>query len=61
MTRWIKSSRSASQAQCVEARAEGAQILIRDSKLKDDSPILRLSHVDAEAFLTELKASRLDG
>jgi Domain of unknown function (DUF397) len=50
---WRKSTRSASQSNCVEVAAYGA---VRDSK-NPDGPVLR---VDLSVFLPAMKSGRFD-
>ncbi|MFD0558702.1 uncharacterized protein DUF397 [Stackebrandtia endophytica] len=55
---WRKSSRSGGQGNCVEARLNHTPE-VRDSKMGDDSPILRLSPNDFTALLNSVKLQRL--
>lgn len=52
---WRKSSRSGSQGNCVEARLNDLGPEVRDSKLGDASPILRVSRADFIALLSSVK------
>lgn len=53
--KWRRSSYSGSQGNCVEARANGARLEVRDSKLGDSSPVMDLSPVDWRGFLASVK------
>jgi len=54
--KWRKSSRSSTaQGNCVEARLNVDTPEVRDSKMGDDSPILRVSRGDFVALLDSLK------
>lgn len=57
--RWVKSSRSTSQGQCVEAAGLPDRNAVRDSKLGDDSPILTVPRGAFAAFIEAIKADRL--
>lgn len=50
---WRKSSRSATNGECVEvgARFDGRVIGVRDSKLGEESPVLRFAPGAFAAFL----------
>lgn len=56
-TDWRKSSKSSS-GNCVEIRADGPRVLIRDSKDRS-GPILAFDREVFEAFIAELKAGDL--
>ncbi|GLZ78160.1 hypothetical protein Afil01_29670 [Actinorhabdospora filicis] len=51
---WKKSTRSANQGQCVEARTDEGRFQLRDSKLSE-SPILTVSKADWQGFLAIAK------
>ena len=58
--RWIKSSYSQTQNDCVElARFEG-RIGVRDSKKGDASPVLEFSVTQFATLVTETKAGEFD-
>ena len=51
-TEWRKSTRSGSQGNdCVEARRDGGEFQVRDSKLGADSPIFGMRPEDFAAVL----------
>ena len=52
---WRKSSRSANQGNCVETAKLGAHVGIRDSKLGDGSPVLRITGEDFSGLLASMK------
>lgn len=54
---WVKSSHSAS-GNCAEVSAP-RNVLLRDSKLGDDSPILEFSPAEWEAFTGSVKRGKL--
>lgn len=56
MNEWKKSSYSSAQGgDCVEARAHGAGVQVRDTKLGEASPVLGASAADWRAILGGLK------
>ena len=58
---WRKSSWSDGQGQCVELASLGdGTIGVRDSKLGDDSPILRFTQAEVAAWLAGSKAGEFD-
>ncbi|MBA0127255.1 DUF397 domain-containing protein [Haloechinothrix sp. YIM 98757] len=59
-TPWQKSSHSKAESDCVEVAAAQGRVGIRDSKLADDSPILRLRADEFQAFLRSAKAGTVD-
>jgi hypothetical protein len=59
--RWRKSSYSGDQGQCVELADLGdGTIGVRDSKLGDDSPILRFTRAEVAAWLSGARAGEFD-
>lgn len=52
--RWVKSSRSQPGGNCVEARA-ARNMLVRDSKMGDASPILSASRADWDSLLRAVR------
>ncbi len=52
--RWIKSSRSATQNECVELARTGNIVGIRDSKKGDASPILTFTPANLATFINSL-------
>lgn len=49
---WKKSTKSSpSGDNCVEVAIDGTDVLVRDSKLGEDSPILRFTQSEWEAFV----------
>ncbi|SFS75387.1 DUF397 domain-containing protein [Saccharopolyspora flava] len=57
---WRKSSRSGGAQQCVEVATNvPGSAFIRDSKLGEDSPVLRTSPKSFAAFLDAIKDDRL--
>ncbi|MGH3809612.1 MAG: DUF397 domain-containing protein [Pseudonocardiaceae bacterium] len=59
--RWFTSSYSAAKAQCVEVAVLPGHWLVRDSKLRDASPVLAVSPTDWSAFTAGVQAGHLDG
>lgn len=57
---WVKSSRSTSNGNCVEAARTAAGIAIRDSK-DPDGPALLVSHDAWRAFVEDVRTGSLDG
>jgi hypothetical protein len=58
--RWIKSSRSFSNSNCVQAaRLPGGQIGVRDSK-DPDGPVLRFTPAEWDAFLAGARHGEFD-
>ncbi|WP_216215580.1 DUF397 domain-containing protein [Amycolatopsis aidingensis] len=53
-TGWFKSSFSANNSSCVEARFAGPRVQLRDSKRRTAGPILEFDRTAWTAFLTEL-------
>lgn len=56
--RWVKSEASGPSGECVEAGRCGCpdgQVLVRDSKLGDDSPVLEFTTADWAEFLDSVK------
>jgi hypothetical protein len=58
--RWIKSSRSTTQNQCVELARAGNTIGVRDSKKGDASPILEFAPTELATFIAGAKAGGFD-
>jgi len=59
--RWVKSSFSAANTQCVEAAfLPGGRMLLRDSKLGDASPVLIFTASEWEAFTAGVRAGEFD-
>ncbi|MQM28908.1 DUF397 domain-containing protein [Glycomyces albidus] len=48
---WRKSSRSGDADNCVEARGDVAGFQVRDSKLGEESPVLKLGTADFASLL----------
>lgn len=48
--RWVRSSRCSNGA-CVEVAVEDGRVLVRDSKLGEESPVLAFSPSDWRTFL----------
>jgi hypothetical protein len=58
--RWIKSSRSYSNGNCVQAaQLPGGQIGVRDSK-DPDGPVLRFTPAEWDAFLAGARRGEFD-
>lgn len=55
--RFVKSSYSRDEGECVEVVADGHIVGVRDSKLGPSSPVLELTATAFAAFLADLKAS----
>lgn len=53
---WRKSSRSNGQAECVEAGNRENEIVIRDSKLGEASPVLAVTPADWRLFVQQIRA-----
>ncbi|TDC88803.1 DUF397 domain-containing protein [Saccharopolyspora aridisoli] len=58
--RWVKSSYSSGNAQCVETAAVAGGRLVRDSKLGERSPILAVGSDEWAAFSRKIKSGELD-
>lgn len=58
--RWVKSSYSSGNAQCVETAAVAGGRLVRDSKLGERSPILAVGGDEWAAFSRKIKSGKLD-
>ncbi|TWF95178.1 uncharacterized protein DUF397 [Saccharopolyspora dendranthemae] len=58
--RWVKSSYSSGDAQCVETAVVAGGRLVRDSKLGDASPVLAVSAGEWSSFTAKLKSGGLD-
>jgi len=56
---WIKSTRSGSNGQCVEARDRGDAIDVRDSK-NPTGPMLTFTLAEWEAFIGGVKDGEFD-
>lgn len=59
-SRWRKSSRSANNGACVEARLSDDAPELSDSKLADDRPILQLDANTYGRFLALVKSGDFD-
>lgn len=58
---WKKSTRSGPYTDnCVEVRTNGDQILVRDSKLGDGSPVLSFTPDEWDAFVAGVKDLEFD-
>lgn len=58
---WRKAKASGENGgQCVELAEAGEHILVRDSKLGDASPVLRLSRAQVAGLVADVKAGNLD-
>lgn len=58
---WTKSSESGPYTDnCVEVRGDGDMILVRDSKLGENSPVLSFSQAEWKAFIEGAKAREFD-
>jgi hypothetical protein len=55
VSEWRKSSRSADNGQCVEARSHQANMQLRDSKLGEASPIFSIPAADFGSLIDGLK------
>lgn len=58
--RWIKSSYSNADTDCVELAQLGDNIGVRDSKKGDVGPILEFTPAGLAALVTEARAGSLD-
>jgi len=56
---WRKSSHSLNDVSCVEVADEPGSVLVRDSKLGDESPVLAFDREAWAAFIADVKASEL--
>ncbi|MBB5070658.1 DUF397 domain-containing protein [Saccharopolyspora gloriosae] len=57
---WKKSSRSTQGGQCVQTSGARGAALIRDSKLGDRSPILRVSPAVFGRFVQAIRTDRFE-
>jgi hypothetical protein len=57
--RWIKSSRSTTQNECVELAHTATTVGVRDSKNGDAGPILGLPPTGFAAFIAATKAGEI--
>ncbi|MFI1918601.1 DUF397 domain-containing protein [Nocardia sp. NPDC020380] len=59
--RWFKSSRSGSNADCVEAaHLGGGRVAVRDSKLGDTGPVLVFAAAEWDAFAAGVSGGEFD-
>lgn len=58
--RWIKSSYSNADTDCVELAQIGDRIGVRDSKKGDASPVLEFAPAGLAALVTNAKAGEFD-
>ncbi|MBK0865405.1 DUF397 domain-containing protein [Saccharopolyspora sp. HNM0986] len=59
---WRKSGRSGGAQQCVEVATNLTNMaMIRDSKLSDESPIIKVKSSVFAAFIGAVKGSRFNG
>jgi len=58
--KWRKSNRSGGNGgQCVEMCADEGLFLVRDSKMGDESPVVKLGRSDFTALLDSLKLAAI--
>lgn len=55
---WRKSARCSANNGCVEVAATDDEVLVRDAKIGDGSPILRFGRTAFAAFVHTVKADR---
>lgn len=60
---WRKSTRSATNGQCVEVAEVASTVAVRDSKhaVGSDYPVLTLAPLAWAGFLADVRSGRLDG
>lgn len=60
LAEWRKSTYSASSGTCVELAQADDVIAVRDSKLGDDSDVLKFTRAEMRAFIAGVKAGEFD-
>ena len=59
-TQWIKASRSAGDNACVEMRRTGKCVEVRDTKQREQGPVLGMTREGFSAWLALAKRGTLD-